>query len=202
MIAIVDYGIGNIHSLISAFKNLGEEVMLTGDPEVIKSAEIVILPGVGAFKFAMQSLRERDLIETLEWVYASGKPLIGICLGMQLFYETSEEHGHCDGLGFLKGHVRLFESNVKIPHMGWNALSFSAASFYVNSAVDTSPYVYFVHSYYAEAIDAETLVAWADYGDLVPAIVKQNNLIGFQFHPEKSGALGQKLLLGALEALR
>lgn len=202
MIAIVDYGIGNIHSLMSVFKSLDEDVVLTGESDVIKNAEIVVLPGVGAFKFAMQALKEKSLVEILDWVYISGKPLIGICLGMQLFYECSEEHGMSKGLGYLKGNVRLFEADVKIPHMGWNDLSFSKASIYERHRLEQNPFVYFVHSYFAEDIEAETLVAWTNYGVQVPAIVKKNNLIGFQFHPEKSGVLGQKLLLGALEALR
>ena len=180
MIAIVDYGLGNIASLMSLLGD--EEVLLTDSPERLMQADIMILPGVGAFGFAMTTLRERGLDTVVKAFAKTGKPLIGICLGMQLMYESSEEHGTHRGLGLLKGHIKELPDDVTKPHMGWNKLS------------KTDAYMYFVHTYYAAEVNRDTVVAWTQYGTEIPAIVKSGNLIGFQCHPEKSGAYGAMLL--------
>ncbi len=180
MIAIVDYGLGNIKSLMSLLSD--EEILLTDSPEILMQADIMILPGVGAFGFAMTTLRERGLDTVVKAFAKTGKPLVGICLGMQLLYESSEEHGTHMGLGLLKGNIKLLPDNVTKPHMGWNKLS------------ETDDYMYFVHSYYADGVDRNTVLAWTQYGAEIPAIVKSGNLIGFQGHPEKSGAFGAMLL--------
>lgn len=184
MIAIVDYGIGNIKSLMSLLE--GDEVILTDAAETLMQADVMILPGVGAFGYAMNALRERGLDTVVKAFAKTGKPLIGICLGMQLLYESSEEYGYTEGLGLLKGQIKLLPDDFVKPHMGWNKLK------------GTVNYMYFVHSYYAVAIDESTLVATTQYGATIPAIVQSGNLIGFQGHPEKSGAFGAELLKQAI----
>lgn len=211
MIAIIDYGIGNIHSLISAFQSyelngLPVKVVLTSDENVLKTAQMVILPGVGAFKYAMEELEKRDLVRVINELFQMGKPLVGICLGMQLLYESSEEYGFCKGLGLLKGKVVEIPEEIKKPHMGWNALELKefglkAPASCLISHLSKDSYVYFVHSFYAAEIEASTLVASANYGVEIPAIVKKGNLIGFQFHPEKSGKVGGQLIQNVLALL-
>lgn len=191
MIAIVDYGIGNIKSLMSLLEE--DEVILTGVTEMLMQADVMILPGVGAFGYAMNALRERGLDTVVKAYAKTGKPLIGICLGMQLLYESSEEYGHHEGLGLLKGQIKSLPDTFVKPHMGWNkivGIGTALANF--------ENYMYFVHSYYAVEIDESTLVATTQYGTAIPAIVQSGNLIGFQGHPEKSGAFGAELLKQAL----
>lgn len=206
MIAIIDYGIGNIHSLISAFQSyelngLPVEVVLTSDERLLNSAQMVILPGVGAFRYAMEELEKRNLVSVIKELYQSGKPIVGICLGMQLLYESSEEYGLCKGLGLLKGKIIELPSAVKKPHMGWNTLSTRVSKSNLLSSLSDESYVYFVHSFYADGIDESTLIACTNYGVKVPAIVKKENLIGFQFHPEKSGMVGSQLIQNLLNEL-
>jgi glutamine amidotransferase len=191
---MIDYGVGNVFSLLHALKRGGIECELTHDPIKIQEAKVILLPGVGAFEDAMNQLKIRGLdiilkkIQPHQW-------LVGICLGMQLLYEESEEFGLHEGLGLLKGRIIKFESNtLKIPHMGWNKLFSQFKSHPLLQGLDKEAFVYFVHSYYASECETSTLVATSDYGVDVPGIVMKDNIIGFQFHPEKSGTVGEQLL--------
>lgn len=192
MIAIIDYGMGNLHSVSKAVERLGCEMMVTSDPEQILAADGAILPGVGAFGDAMAYLRETGLSETIKAYAASGKPLLGICLGMQLLFTESEEHGLHQGLDLLPGRVTRFQGDYKVPHMGWNELSFLQPS-PLFEGVEPG-HVYFVHSYHALPERSEDLLAVTDYHQPVTAIVGRGSLFGMQFHPEKSGGLGMSLL--------
>jgi glutamine amidotransferase len=194
MIAIIDYGMGNLHSVSKAVERLGYEYTFVSDAESLLAADGAILPGVGAFGDAMKNLRERNLIEPIRQFAASGKPLLGICLGMQLLFDSSTEHGEHEGLGLLPGRVERFQGDYKIPHMGWNKLTFLQEN-PIFSGVEEG-YVYFVHSYFVQPTEANRpiLLATADYYQEVPAIVGKGNVYGMQFHPEKSGTVGMKLL--------
>ncbi|WP_085993486.1 imidazole glycerol phosphate synthase subunit HisH [Oceanobacillus senegalensis] len=194
MIAIIDYDAGNIKSLQFALDKLNVESILSKDPETIKKAKSIILPGVGAFKDAIASLNELGMTNVLREEASNGKPILGICLGMQLFYETSYEDGEWEGIGLLKGSVNRITDRVKVPHMGWNTLQTHKDSILFKDIAD-NPYVYFVHSYeVGGSYEADTLIASSEYGGIVPAIVQKGNIIGMQFHPEKSGEVGLKLL--------
>ncbi|RDW21167.1 imidazole glycerol phosphate synthase subunit HisH [Oceanobacillus chungangensis] len=194
MIAIIDYGAGNIKSLQFALDKLKLESELTTDPQFIRDAKSIILPGVGAFKDAMDALNELDLVSVLKQEISAGKPILGICLGMQLFYEQGFEDGSWEGLGFLKGSVNRITDSVKVPHMGWNTLTQHQDSSLLHNLTD-NPSVYFVHSYAVGGnLEKDTLVASAQYGGTIPAIVKKGNIVGMQFHPEKSGKTGIQLL--------
>ncbi len=200
MIAIVDYGIGNIMSLMSALE--GEEVILTSAPEMLKAADAIILPGVGAFGYAMAELEAMQLIGVLKELNDMKKKMVGICLGMQLFYESSEEHGWHEGLGLLKGEIKKLPKSVKTPHMGWNSLKLQQKESLLTKDVNEGDFTYFVHSYFANGVSPETVVASTSYGLDVPAIIQYDNLIGYQFHPEKSGGVGKKLIKNLKECLR
>jgi len=197
VIAIIDYGMGNLHSVSKAIERLGYEAITTDQPEQILAADAVILPGVGAYGDAMQHLNETGLGEVAKQVAASGKPMLGICLGMQLLFETSEEFGEHEGLGLLKGKIVRFQGEFKIPHMGWNKLKFLQQSPIFNGLEEG--HVYFVHSYHALVEDQHNLLATGDYHGPVTAIVAKDNVYGMQFHPEKSGTLGMELLRNFLE---
>lgn len=184
MIAIIDYGAGNMKSLQFALNRLQLDSFLTVDEKRIISSDAIILPGVGAFRDAIQSLHKTGLPEVLQSEANKGKPILGICLGMQLFYETSSEDGKWEGLQLLKGEIKRISSSVKVPHMGWNRLIKQQDAPLLNQ-VENGDYVYFVHSYKAAKHDNETFLATANYGGTIPAIVKQDNIIGMQFHPEK-----------------
>lgn len=191
---MIDYGVGNVFSLLHALKRVGIECTLTSDPILIQQAKVILLPGVGAFEDAMNQLKQRQLDRVLKQVRRD-QWLVGICLGMQLLYDVSEEFGVHEGLGLLKGRIIKFESKaLKIPHMGWNKLSSHQGAHPLLKDCDHQAFVYFVHSYYASECDTATLVATSDYGVDVPAIVMKDNIIGFQFHPEKSGVVGEQLL--------
>ncbi|ALS25631.1 imidazole glycerol phosphate synthase subunit HisH [Paenibacillus cisolokensis] len=192
MIAILDYGMGNLHSVGKAVERLGYETAVSSDPKEIMSADGAILPGVGAFSDAMDNLRETGLDEVVTRFAQSGKPLLGICLGMQLLFTESEEHGPSRGLGLLPGSVVRFRGNYKVPHMGWNRLAFRKPS-PLFEGLDEG-YVYFVHSYHVKPEEPGDLLAVTDYYQPVTAIVGRGNVYGMQFHPEKSGALGMGLL--------
>jgi imidazole glycerol-phosphate synthase subunit HisH len=192
LIAIIDYGMGNLHSVSKAVERIGCEVIVTSDPEQILAADGAILPGVGAFGDAMANLRETGLVDTVQTYAARGKPLLGICLGMQLLFTESEEHGLHQGLNLLPGRVVRFQGNYKVPHMGWNELSFLQASPLFDGL--EQGHVYFVHSYYALPERSGDLLAVTDYHQPVTAIVGRGSLFGMQFHPEKSGDLGMALL--------
>ena len=191
MIAIVDYDIGNIKSLLSLLD--GEAVVLTHVHEDIMKADVLILPGVGAFGYAMKALKERNLISTIKAFAKTGKPLIGICLGMQLFYEFSKEYGDHEGLGLLRGTVIELPETLVKPHMGWNKLT------YKNDPSNKCDYMYFVHSYYVSNPEENTVLATVNYGIEIPAIIKSNNIFGFQGHPEKSGSYGQNLFMKLIQ---
>ena len=196
MIAIIDYGVGNLFSLSSSFKALGADVVVTGDAEVIKKADKLILPGVGAFEDAAKKLRESGLGRVVIEEAKNGKPLLGICLGMQMLFEESHEYGIHKGLGLISGKVvsmvGSIPENLKIPHIGWNALKFTKAS-PLFKYINEGDCVYFVHSYYAENCD-QALIATAEYGRDLTAAVQQDNIFGCQFHPEKSGNVGLDIL--------
>lgn len=197
MIAIIDYGAGNLFSLASSLKHIGEEAVITGDPDEIKKADRMILPGVGAFGDAASELRKRGLDTVIKEEALSGKPLMGICLGMQLLFEKSLEYGEHEGLGLVKGTVRPLEGYLpegyKIPQIGWNSLTFHGEKHPVFRDVDEGSFVYFVHSYYGDA-DPDQLAATCEYGKTVTAAVASGSVIGCQFHPEKSGETGLSIL--------
>jgi glutamine amidotransferase len=193
MIAIIDYGMGNLRSVQKAIEKVGYQAIVTSDPEEVKRASGVILPGVGAFGDAMYNLKHLGMIDAIKKVVKEGTPFLGICLGMQLLFSTSEEHGMHVGLNLIPGHVRRFKGNFKIPHMGWNSLTLHAQS-PILEHVKNGDYVYFVHSYYVEPMDRQVILASADYHGDVPAIVQKNNVFGIQFHPEKSSSAGLQML--------
>ncbi|SDG41564.1 imidazole glycerol phosphate synthase subunit hisH [Fontibacillus panacisegetis] len=194
-IAIVDYGMGNLHSVSKAVQRLGFEGIVTGDADIILGADGVLLPGVGAFGDAMEHLRETGLDAVVRQAAASGKPLLGICLGMQLLFSESEEHGKNEGLGILPGSAVRFKGGegFKVPHMGWNRLEFLQPNSPLLAGLKEG-HVYFVHSYHVLPERKDDLVAVTDYGHPVTAIVGRDNVFGMQFHPEKSGELGMALL--------
>lgn len=196
MIAIIDYGVGNLFSLKSSLESVGSDAVVTGDEAVIKSADKIVLPGVGAFRDAANKLKKTHMDDVVYEMAQRGKPLLGICLGMQLLFEKSYEYGEYDGLGLLKGNIRpianVIPKDLSIPHIGWNSLDIKKTSpLYEN--VDNGEYVYFVHSYYAADCD-ECVTATADYGAPLTASVEHENVFGCQFHPEKSGKTGMKIL--------
>lgn len=188
---------GNLHSVSKAVERLGYQAVITADQDQIMSAAGAILPGVGAFGDAMHNLSHTGLDEITRLYAAAGKPLLGICLGMQLLFTQSEEHGTHEGLGLLPGEVVRFQGNYKIPHMGWNRLEFHQKSALLQGLDEG--YVYFVHSYYANVECRSDLLATTDYHQPVTAIVGRDHIYGMQFHPEKSGELGMKLLSNFLK---
>jgi len=190
MIAIIDYGAGNLRSIQRAIEAAGAETSITSDPKVVMHANRVVLPGVGNAAAAMTRLKESGLAESVTTVAVRGKPVLGVCLGMQLLYEDQEE-GPTTGLGLLPGDVRSLPRNVKVPQMGWNIASFRA-----DSPISDLPstYYYFVHSYIVHPSDPAQIMAETEYGVRFPSIVGRDNVWGFQFHPEKSGEEGLRLI--------
>jgi glutamine amidotransferase len=198
MIALIDYGIGNLRSVEKAFESLGAEVLITSDVQTILGADRVVLPGVGAFGDGMQGLQAIGLVEPLKDLVARRTPVLGICLGMQLLFEESEEHGRTSGLGLLPGKVRRFESSaLKVPQTGWNLLIKERQSDLLQGLANDA-YAYFNHSYYCDAASEDVLTS-ADYGVRFAAVVGRDNLYGVQFHPEKSQQVGLKILQNFLE---
>lgn len=195
MTAIIDYDAGNLRSVEKALQALGEETVITRDREEILSADRVILPGVGAFGDAMEKLHQYGLVEVIRQVVKNGTPFLGICLGLQLLFEESEESQGVLGLGILKGKIRRIPDTpgLKIPHMGWNSLILRPGT-RLFSGLGEEPYVYFVHSYYLEAADPEIVAASADYGVVIHAAVESGNVFACQFHPEKSSDTGLQIL--------
>lgn len=194
MIAIIDYGMGNLFSVEKAFVKLGAEVVVTRSPEVILSADKVVLPGVGAFGDCMSNLTEYGLTDVIREVIAKGTPFLGICLGLQMLFDGSEEDPGVKGLGIFPGMVRkIIAPALKIPHMGWNSLQISSDS-QLFDKLSAEPYVYFVHSYHAVPEDATVITAITDYGGPVTAAVGRGNIQAVQFHPEKSGTVGLAML--------
>ncbi len=196
MIAIIDYGMGNLHSVVNAFKYIQADCVVTSDIDVIKQADQLVLPGVGAFPDCMKHLHEMNLYDVIkEEVLIKQKPILGICLGMQALFEDSYEMEYTKGFGFLKGSITLMEDpNVKIPHIGWNLLEKNQAC-NVYEKMNENPFVYYVHSYRATNYEDCDLVGYSCYGDLkIVGMVKKGNIVGCQFHPEKSGSDGLAIL--------
>ena len=196
MIAIIDYGVGNLFSLKSSLKMIGAEVEVTSDAEIIRKADKLLLPGVGAFEDAARKLAESGLRDVILEEVKAGKPILGICLGMQMLFEKSYEYGEHQGLGLLKGSVVPMEgvipAELKIPHIGWNALHFVRQG-KLFKYVKENECVYFVHSFYATGCE-DSLLATAEYGAELTAAVEKGNIMGCQFHPEKSGDVGLRIL--------
>ena len=195
MVAIIDYDAGNIKSVEKALHYLGEEAVITRDRDTILGADRVILPGVGAFGDAMEKLRTYELDKVIQEVVAKNTPFLGICLGLQLLFESSEESEGVEGHGILKGKVVRLpeESDLKIPHIGWNSLKYpNPGRLFTGIAEDS--YVYFVHSYYLQAKDPSIVTATTEYGTLIHASVEQGNVFACQFHPEKSSEVGMQIL--------
>ena len=197
MIAIIDYGVGNLFSLKSSFAAIGADVIVTRDENRIRNADRIILPGVGAFEDAAKKLKELKLDVLLKEEAQKGKPLMGICLGMQMLFEKSYEYGEHEGLGLLKGSVcpikEMIVSDLKVPHMGWNALQFRGEKHPLFRYINEGDCVYFVHSYAATGCE-DSLIATAEYGACLTAAVARGNVMGCQFHPEKSGNVGLSIL--------
>lgn len=201
MIVIVDYNVGNLMSVQNAFLRIGVEAVVSRDIEVIRQAKGIVLPGVGTFPVAMENLIKYQLIDVLQERKEAGIPILGICLGMQILFEKGYEVQETKGLRFLKGEVKLMNVSEKIPHMGWNELMFVKKHPLIQN-IKEGDYVYFVHSYMAFPSDDE-LVAYCEYGDQkITAIVAKDHVMGCQFHPEKSGAIGQKILLAFKEMVQ
>jgi glutamine amidotransferase len=196
MIAIVDYGVGNLFSLQSSLAAIGAEAVVTADPAVLRAADKILLPGVGAFEDAAKKLRKLSLDKLLKELTDSGKPLLGICLGMQMLFDKSYEYGEHQGLGLIPGTVKpiadVIPESLKIPHIGWNALKFRGEN-PIFKYISEGDCVYFVHSFYAADCE-ESVIATAEYGADLTAAVARGNVYGCQFHPEKSGTVGLKIL--------
>ena len=195
MVAIIDYGVGNLFSLVSSFKAIGVDAITTNDKEIIEKADKIVLPGVGAFEDASNKLFSSGLADLLIKEVKKGKPLLGICLGMQMLFEKSFEYGEHKGLGLIKGEIRpiteVINENLKVPHIGWNALHFTKNN-PLFKYLKEGDFVYFVHSYYGANCDS--VIATAEYGAPLTAAVNSGLVFGCQFHPEKSGEVGLKIL--------
>jgi glutamine amidotransferase len=193
MIAIIDYGMGNLRSVQKAFEKIGAEAVVTSDEATIESASALVLPGVGAFGDAMANLREAGLVGSIYRAIEEGKPFLGICLGMQLLFEISEEMGIHRGMGIFKGRVVRFRVNLKVPHMGWNQIHIRRPDLLLRGVADGS-YVYFVHSYYVQPADPKIVLATTDYEIDYASIIGRDAIYGIQFHPEKSQDVGLMIL--------
>ena len=197
MIAIVDYGVGNLFSLKSSLAMIGADALVTGNAEDLEAADKIILPGVGAFEDAANKLRDKGLDAVVTAQAQAGKPLLGICLGMQLLFDRSFEYGEHRGLGLIAGDVVDMRSRIpehlKVPHIGWNALKFKQPDHPLLSGINEGDFVYFVHSFYADNCEPATL-ATTEYGRELTAMVGSGNVLGCQFHPEKSGNVGLNIL--------
>ena len=197
MIAIVDYNMGNLASVQNAFTKLGCETVVESDPSKFKDYDKLILPGVGAFGDAMEHLKERNMVEPLREYATSGKYMLGICLGMQLLFESSEEFGENEGLGLIKGHVKAFDTSkfdepLKVPHMGWNRMFTAEHPLFAN--LDEEHYLYFVHTYHVNCSDKNDIIGRTNYGYEFTSAVAHDNIMGIQPHPEKSHENGLKIL--------
>ena len=193
MIAVIDYGMGNLRSVQKALESVGAKAKITQNPSEIKKADKIVLPGVGAMKPAMEKLQALGLIDVIREIIASGKPFLGICLGLQLLFEQSDEGGIVRGLGILPGKVTRFAS-LKVPHMGWNQIFFRNREFPIFRGIGDGAHVYFCHSYYITPKEASVISTVTDYGGQFVSSIDKNNVFGVQFHPEKSQAVGLKLL--------
>lgn len=194
MIGVIDYGMGNLYSLGKALERLGYSFEFVSARDRLEAYDGLILPGVGAFGDAMENIRKLGLDKAIHAYVASGKPILGICLGMQLLFSRSEEHGEHQGLGLLPGEVVRFQGDYKVPHMGWNQLALRNEGNLLLDGVANGDYVYFVHSYHVKVGESDDLLATTNYFQSVTAIVGRQNVYGMQFHPEKSGVTGMRLL--------
>lgn len=196
MIAIVDYGMGNLRSVEKGFLNVGMDARVTSDPKTVNDADAVVLPGVGAFRDCIRNLRDMNLTDVVVRAIEKGKPYLGICLGLQVLFSESEEFGTCRGLDIFKGKVLRFPGNeLKVPHMGWNSLKILRRPSILNG-IPEEGYFYFVHSFYVEPSDSEIIAATTDYGITFTSMIWKDNVFAAQFHPEKSQALGLSVLKG------
>jgi glutamine amidotransferase len=197
-ITIIDYGVGNFRNVQKAFQTIGAAAEISDSIEVVASAEVVVLPGVGAFGDAINNLRRRGLDQPVLAAVQAGKPLLGICVGLQLLFDESEEMGHHQGLGILAGKVVRFPQNLTVPHMGWNQIEPERDHPLLNN-IDRGDFAYFAHSYYALPDKPDDIIACTDYGRRYPSIVGQNNICAIQFHPEKSQQVGLQILRNFVE---
>ena len=193
MIAIIDYGMGNLRSVQKGFEKVGFAAQVTADPDVVSKADKVVLPGVGAFGDAMVNLRNSGMIEVIGQTVRAGKPFLGICLGLQLMFESSEEGGFHEGLKIFPGQVKLLPPGLKVPHMGWNQIEIQKADPILRDIPDRSMF-YFVHSYYVAPAEPEVTTTLTDYGFKFTSIASSGNVFGIQFHPEKSSTTGLNIL--------
>jgi imidazole glycerol-phosphate synthase subunit HisH len=193
MIAIIDYGVGNLRSVEKAFQHVGADALVTADPEVVRGAAGVVLPGVGAFGDGIEQLAARGFVPVVKEIAAQGRPLLGICLGMQFLFGESEEMGQYVGLGLLPGRVVRFHGELKVPHIGWNQVCALRPSPLL-AGLPAEPYAYFVHSYYVEPADPDDVLATTDYGGPYASVVGRGHIFGLQFHPEKSQEVGLRML--------
>jgi len=200
LIAVVDYELGNLRSVSKAVEKLGAKAEVTDNPKRIEKADGIILPGVGAFHVGMQNLGRLNLLPVLHEAISKGTPFLGICLGFQILFSQSEEHGICDGMDIFKGKVKKFTHELKIPHMGWNQVKFKTknSKLKIFNRISDNSYFYFVHSYYAEPEDRSAVMAATEYGHEFTSAVNKDNVWGVQFHPEKSGDIGLKVLMNFL----
>ncbi len=195
MITVIDYGMGNIHSVKKAIESCGKKAVVSNSSADILAAEKIVLPGVGAFDDAMQELKKKDLVKTIKDFCASGRPFLGICLGMQLLFEGSEEAKNSQGLGIVKGTVRkLSAKGFKVPHIGWNQVQVSKKECRLMDGVEDNSYLYFCHSYYPQVTDKNDEAGTCDYGQVFACIINRANVYGVQFHPEKSQRAGIKII--------
>jgi glutamine amidotransferase len=192
-VAIIDYGVGNLRSVEKAFHAGGVEAVVSADEEVLRSAEKLVLPGVGAFRACMEALTVRGFDRLVRERVEEGTPLLGVCVGMQMLFEESEEFGTTRGLGFLRGRVRRFPEGLRVPQVGWNQVEWKGMHA-LSEGIDDGTFFYFVHSFYCEADEATSVVGHTEYGLTYPSVVARANVCGVQFHPEKSQAAGLRLL--------
>ncbi len=192
-IAIIDYGVGNLRSVEKAIHAAGGDVVVTSDEKTLRAAEKLVLPGVGAFKTCMSELQARGFDQLVLERVGDGTPLLGVCVGMQMLFESSEEFGDTPGLGIMKGKVRRFAVDLQVPHVGWNQIEFTRENPLLNS-IENGSFFYFVHSYYCEAADEDDVIGKTEYGGPYASVVSRGTVCGVQFHPEKSQDVGLQLL--------
>lgn len=193
LIAIIDYGMGNLRSVQKGFEKVGYKAEIVQDPAMLENAKGIVLPGVGAFADAMENLKKVGMLDAIHMTVKTGKPFLGICLGQQLLFEASDEWGYTKGLGILPGRVRRLPEGLKVPHMGWNHVEFPKPCPLLEDVPSGSAF-YFVHSYYVDPADSEIAVGITEYGVRFASIVSKDNVFGIQFHPEKSSVLGLRIL--------
>ena len=198
-VAIIDYGVGNLRSVEKAFQAGGDEAAVSSDEGVLRSAEKLVLPGVGAFRACMDALTERGFDRLVRERVAEGAPLLGVCVGMQMLFEESEEFGTTRGLGLLRGRVRRFPEGLRVPQVGWNQVEWKGAHA-LSGGIGNRTFFYFVHSFFCEADGAEAVVGETEYGLTYPSVVARGNVCGVQFHPEKSQSAGLRLLKNFAES--